>query len=288
MTQPNLILLTGSSGLIGKSLAAFLRKKGYEILPCPRDLSLVKDRLEGLFAVIHLAGENIAKGFWTKKKKQRILQSRKEGTRRLVHLLQGLQIPPQVFISTSAAGFYGDREDVADEESGPGTGFLSLVCQEWESEALALKNNKTRIVIARLGYVLSSKGGFLHSLIPLFKYGVGMKIGKHKPIIPWVSLEDVLRGFEFLLQNKDLQGPVNIVSPYPVSQSVFAKALAHQLKRPLLFFVPRCFLIGEKAKALLFPSIPVCPRALQKAGFIFSFPKIEDALKKALFQESPF
>jgi len=222
---------------------------------------------EGFDAVIHLAGESIFKGMWTVVKKKEILKSRQKGTGILVSLLLKLKSPPKVFIGISAVGYYG-------------TGFLSEVCRAWEAASQPLAQREIRTVLARLGVVISSRGGLLKSLLPLFRLGLGGKLGSGKQMISWASLDDVLGAFYHALTHEKLSGPVNIVSPFPVSQEFFAKTLAKVLSKPCFFSVPSFFFLGEKAKELVLSSVEVFPSSLEESGYLFLYPKIEDALIK--------
>ena len=268
------VLITGSSGFVGSFLLLFLRKEGYLVQPFTKESCE-----EGCYAVIHLAGESLSKGCWTKKKKEEILRSRVEGTEELTRFLSKLQNPPKVFISASAVGYYGDSEKQLTEESNAGSGFLATVCQKWEKAALFLEKAEVRVVLARFGYILSSRGGMLKALLPIFRLGLGGKMGSGLQFVPWVALEDVARSFCHILTEESVNGPVNIVSPNPVTQEYFAKTLAHFVKRPAFFAIPKWMLLGEKAKSLLLPSLKVLPVKLQKTGFVFRFSTLEKVLE---------
>lgn len=274
------ILVSGSSGLVGEKLCSFLRKKGHDVTCFIRGSSLIP---EGLDAIIHLAGESLAKGFWTSAKKKRILESREKGTETLVSLIQKLKSPPKVFLAASAVGYYGTSFSPVTEESPPGSGFLSEVCIAWEAASKPLNQIGVRTVQARLGIVLSSQGGMLKSLLPLFRLGLGGKMGSGKQMISWISLEDLVRSFYHILLKNEIQGPVNVVSPFPVSQEFFAKTLAHILSKPCFFTLPRFLFRGEKAKELIFSSIEARPVKLEQSGFCFLYPKLKEALKASLF-----
>lgn len=280
------ILVTGGSGFLGSFLVSFLQTEGYFVEPLNRESyskgSLNSNLLEGCYAVIHLAGESLSKGFWTAKKKEKILRSRVDGTQNLVKLLAQLQNPPKVFISASAVGYYGDSEKELTEESGPGKDFLAAVCQKWEQAAIPLDELGVRVVLARFGYILSSKGGMLKALLPLFRLGLGGRIGNGLQYMPWIALEDVGRSLCHILENPELKGPVNIVAPNPVMQECFAKTLAHVLKRPCFLSIPKWACLGEKAKALMLPSFKVSPVKLQKTGFVFRFPTLKDAFRSTV------
>lgn len=287
------VLITGASGLVGRSLSCFFESKGWkvgrvvreekggkgEVYWDPNTGSAKIDAFEGWDAVVHLAGESLSKGIWTKRKREKIRESRIVGTQNLVKVLDSCKSPPNVFIVASAVGFYGNREGELTEESSAGEGFLAEVCQDLEKAAVDWKINKPRIVRARFGYILSPEGGFLKALKPLFLWGLGGKIAGGKQYLPWIALEDVIKGLHFIIQTEDLQGPVNLVAPKPVRQEVFAKIFAKVLHRPCFFSIPKSFLFGKKAKALILPSLEVYPSKLIKAGFIFSYSRLLKALK---------
>lgn len=294
------ILVTGSSGLVGKRLCSFLTDQGYEVLRLVRkrsnDPSCVfldpkiedntsLERLEGLEAIIHLAGESLAEGMWTKAKKKRILESRQKGTEQLVQWVQKLRSPPKLFVGASAIGYYESSLSPVTEMSLPGSGFLSKVCLAWEGACKPLESLGIRVVQARFGIILSDAGGMLKALHPLFLLGLGAKLGNGKQIISWVALDDAISAIAHILKNKSLQGPVNIVSPLPVSQEFFAKTFAEVLSKPCFLSIPRCLIRGEKAKELFFSSIEALPFQLKQSGFSFAFPSLKEALKNLLLQK---
>lgn len=288
------VLITGSSGLVGNALSSFLQDRGdvvgklvrkktggiNEVFWNPKTQEGETSLFEGWDVVIHLAGESLSKGFWTQEKKRKIKESRIVGTANLVKILDHCKNPPKVFISASAVGYYGDREGGITEESSPGEGFLADVCLGWEKAAQDFKNPKTRVVNARFGYVLSAKGGLLKIMKSLFLLGLGGKMGTGKQFMPWVALEDLVRALYHIIEKQELIGPVNIVSPEPVKQEVFAKTLAKVLHRPCFFSIPKELLLGAKAKALILPSLEVYPVKLLKTGFVFTFPSLLQFLQK--------
>lgn len=296
LLTPSKVLITGASGLVGVALTSFLQKKGHVVGKVVRkrrgepnevlwdsktgegDLSL----FEGWDVVVHLAGESLAKGFWTKEKKRKILESREVGTLNLVRVLDSLKTPPKLFISASAVGYYGDRQGAITEESTPGQGFLPTVCLAWETAAKSLKNQGVRVVVARFGYILSSKGGFFKTMRSLFLWGLGGKMGGGEQFLPWITIDDLLRAIEHIIEKQELYGAVNLVSPEPVRQKVFAKTLAKLLRRPCIFSLPKRILLGEKAKALITPSLEVYPVKLQKTGFVFKTPGLLEAFKSLI------
>ena len=289
------IIVSGSTGLVGSGLCQLLLSKGHRVKHLIRgkskDLSSISwdpetgeanlADFEGFDAVIHLAGENIAKGFWTSSKKKRILDSRQKGRESLVSLLKKLKNPPKVFISASAVGYYGSSETPVTEESPAGSGFLSGVCKVWEAPAKSLEQIGVRTVQTRFGLILSPQGGILKALLPIFRLGLGGKIASGKQKISWVALEDVMGALLYILMEDTLRGPVNVVAPCPVSQEVFAKAFAKALSKPCFFSIPRFLLRGEKAKELLLSSLAATPSKLQRSGYCFTYPTLDAYFKSA-------
>ena len=296
------ILVTGATGLIGSKLCTSLLQKNHRaihlvrkppasenrILWDPSSGKLDKESLEGIDAVVHLAGESITGGRWTPKKKRRILQSRIQGTRLLSESLAGLSSPPKVFVSASAIGYYGDRGDeMLVEDSDPGTGFLPDVCREWEKATESAAAKGIRIVFLRTGIVLSAHGGALAQMLPVFRMGLGGKIGSGRQYMSWIALEDITGIIEFAILTDSLQGPINAVAPNPVSNREFAKTLGRVLSRPSFFMLPGFaarLAFGEMADALLLSSARVSPSRLMDEKYPFRFPTLEEALRHALRQ----
>ncbi len=298
------ILISGSSGLVGKDLCSFLAHQGHVVHTLVRDRDLVNDKaiywnpakteidkaaLEaGAYdAVINLAGENIAAKRWSAKQKQLIKDSRIQSTSLLAETLANLKHKPQIFISASAIGFYGDRpHEMLHEEAMPTKGdFLSDTCQAWESSANPAREAGIRVVHPRFGIILSPKGGAMSKLLPPFKLGAGGIIGNGKQIMSWIALDDVIYGLHYLLLNDKISGPVNFTSPNPASNLEFTKALGKVISRPTIFPLPSFaakLVLGEMADALLLASTKAKPRALLDAGFKFSYPNLEEALKHLL------
>jgi uncharacterized protein (TIGR01777 family) len=295
------VLVSGSTGLVGTALCGDLTRRGNEVVRLVRgsgtgipdavtwdplaEAPLRDDRLEGLDAVVHLAGENIA-GRWTGAKKQRILESRVLGTQRLVEALRALRQPPAALLCASAVGYYGDTgSDVVDETASRGTGFLADVCQAWEAEALAAEQAGIRVVHMRLGVVLSPRGGALASMLRPFRIGLGGPVGNGRQLMSWITLGDTSRAVQHLLDRPDLSGAVNLVAPEPVTNRAFAGALGQALSRtarlPLPAFVVRA-LLGEMGSTLLLTSTGVRPGVLLDSGFSFSSPGIDEALGSML------
>ena len=244
------------------------------------------DRLEGIDAVVHLAGEGIADGRWTAQKKARIMESRKQGTRLLAEAIAGLGTPPRVMVSTSAIGYYGDRgNELLRETSEPGDLFLSGVCVEWEKAADPAREAGIRVVHPRIGIVLTLKGGALRQTLPVFKLGLGGKIGSGRQYWAWVSLDDVVDSMIYSVEADDLEGPVNVVAPDPPTNAEYTKVLGRVLNRPTIFPLPAPaarLMLGEVADELLLPSARVEPAKLKEAGYEYRHPELEGAFRHLL------
>lgn len=294
------MIVSGSSGLVGSALFPLLRDQEHEVARLVRDPSasgkvvqwdpsldnIDGQHLEGFDGVVHLAGESIASGRWTKAKKERIRDSRVKGTRLLSRALAKLERRPQVLVCASAIGYYGDRGDeILDEQSPPGDSFLADVCKEWEAAADPAREAGIRVVHLRLGIVLSSKGGALEKMLLPFKMGAGGIVGDGNQYWSWISLEDVVGAIQHALTNDTLSGPVNCVAPDPPTNREFTKTLGKVLNRPTVLPVPAFgakLLLGEMAKELLLASTRVVPKKLQEAGYPFKFADLEAALRHAL------
>ncbi|MFN8642411.1 MAG: TIGR01777 family oxidoreductase [Candidatus Binatia bacterium] len=293
------ILVTGANGLIGSALVPFLTTGGHAVVRLARghkragtatwdpDQGTIDGAaLEGVDAVVHLAGENIASGRWSAEKKARIHDSRVNGTRLLCEALAGLERPPKVLVAASAIGFYGHRgRDVVDEDSAPGSGFLADVCREWEAATAPAAARGIRVVNLRLGVVLSASGGALASMLTPFKLGAGGPVGGGRQYMSWIAIDDVLDAILFTITTPSLAGPVNAVAPTPVANADFARTLAGVLSRPAVVPLPAFavrFLMGEMGEELLLSSTRVEPQRLESAGFRFRFPTLEPALRHLL------
>jgi uncharacterized protein len=294
------ILVTGSTGLIGTELVSFLKKNGHRVIRMVRHSPRGNDEvrwnpasgipdqtsIEGLDAVVHLAGENIAAGRWTSKQKLRIRESRIQGTRVLAQSLTYLFDPPKVLISVSAVGYYGNQEDKRlDETSAPGIGFLPDLCRDWEAATTPASMRNIRVVNPRLGVVLSAKGGALTQMLPLYRMGIGGKIGSGKQYLSWIAMDDLVRIIEHAIQNESLQGPVNAVTPYPATNSEFSKILGRVLNRPSFMALPAFaarLLWGQMADEVLLASARVSPTQLLQSNYKFLFPHLEAALHHIL------
>lgn len=235
--------------------------------------------------VVHLAGESIANGRWTRAKKERIRDSRVLGTQHLVEAMSTLPRPPRLLISASAVGYYGSRgDDILDESSTPGGDFLAEVCVAWEAAASRASEAGIRVVLLRQGIVLGSGGGALASMLPPFRMGLGGTLGSGRQWISWISLDDLIQLILFICRHETIHGVVNATSPNPVTNAEFASALGQRIHRPTLIPVPTSILrlaVGELADALL-ASQRVVPSIASRAGFEFQHPDIRSALAAAI------
>jgi uncharacterized protein (TIGR01777 family) len=292
------ILVTGATGLIGSRLCEELLRSGHQVRATTRDLPTARQKLglpvewrawdtrhplpagtlDGIDAVVHLAGESVASGRWTEARKAEILNSRSQSTRLLVEAIQSASRPPQVFLSASAVGYYGETADSAAKETSPrGQGFLCEVVEAWEkaSEALAIRR-----CVFRIGVVLSRSGGALEKLEPLFRAGLGGKLGGGRQWMSWIHVDDVVSLFMEALRTPTWKGVYNAVAPHPVRNREFTRILAHALHRPALAPVPSLALrvaVGEMAQVLL-ESQRVEADRLMAAGYAFRFTTLEQAL----------
>ncbi|MEW6777002.1 MAG: TIGR01777 family oxidoreductase [Bdellovibrionota bacterium] len=296
------VVVSGSTGLVGSALVEALGKRGDHAIRLVRPQTKNGDStaawdpaagtidakaLEGCDAVVHLAGDNLGKGRWTKEKKARVLSSRVQGTILLSKTLASLQKPPAVFVCASAIGYYGSRgEEILREDSAAGTGFLADVCVAWEAAAKPVIDKQIRTVLLRIGVVLSPKGGALPAMLPAFRMGAGGKLGPGNQYFAWVALDDLVRAILFAIDTPSLAGPVNATAPHPVTNAEFTKALGKALGRPTFFplpaFAARLAFGGEKAEEMLLGSNRVEPARLLSAGFRFDYPEIEPALHHLL------
>jgi uncharacterized protein (TIGR01777 family) len=293
------IAVTGSSGLVGAALVSFLTAGGHPVIRLVRrppsgdevqwdptegvrDLS----RLEGVDAAIHLAGENIAAGRWTPRRKGAIHRSRVEGTRKLCESLTRLSRRPEALVSASAVGFYGDRGDeILTEDSAPGKDFLARICQEWEAATEPASRAGIRVVHLRFGMILSAAGGALRRMLLPFKLGAGGRMGRGTQYVSWIAIDDAIGAIHHAVCAESLHGPVNAVSPAPVSNAEFARVLGRVLSRPAIFPTPAFAMrlaFGEMADALLLASQRVVPRRLQASGYRFRYPELAGALRHLL------
>lgn len=295
------VLVSGSSGLIGNALRRVLHDAGHHpvrlVRPgSPKDGDTVRweptegriegQAIEGVDAVVHLAGEPLL-GRWTEQKKRRIRASRVLGTGLLSETLAGLQRPPTVMLSSSGINWYGSREDeVLTEESAAGTGFLAEVCREWEAATAPAEAAGIRVVHLRTAPVLSTEGGLLAAQLLPFRLGLGAKLGSGRQWLSWIAIDDHVGALLYLLDRSDVRGPVNLTSPSPVRNATFARTLGHVLGRPVVLTVPPIaieLVFGSEAvQEFALASTRVLPARLSELGFRFRHPELEDALRAVL------
>jgi len=293
------ILVSGSTGLVGRALVSHLASLGHvvsrlvrgsaedaEVNWDPGAGTIDASALGELDGVVHLAGENIAAGRWNEDKKARIRDSRVDGTGLLARTLSKMEQPPEVMVSASAIGFYGDRGDEPLEEtSTPGSGFLAETCHAWEMAATPASEKGIRVVHPRIGMVLTQSGGALRKMLLPFKLGFGGVIGSGDQYMSWVTLEDLLGILTHCLTDKTRSGPVNAVSPNPCTNREFTKTLGRVLIRPTLFPMPAFaarLAFGEMADALLLSGARVIPGKLTESGYAHQHPELETGLRYVL------
>jgi uncharacterized protein (TIGR01777 family) len=297
--MPVKVLVSGSSGLLGSALMQSLGADGYEVTRLTRGSTstagqiawdfakpLAPQSVSGFDAVIHLAGESIGSR-WTQSKKKAIRDSRVLGTRLLAEALAGASSPPGVLISASAIGFYGDRDDeILREDSASGSsGFLPEVCREWEAAAELAVKAGIRTAFLRTGIVLSAEGGALKQMLPPFRMGLAGKIGSGRQWMSWIDLHDEIGAIRHILMNESVRGPVNCVSPNPVTNAEFTKTLASVLSRPAIFPMPSFaarLAFGQMGEELLLGSQRVEPAKLVASGYAFKKPDLRKALEDIL------
>ncbi len=294
------IAISGSTGLVGRALVSHLEDAGHEItrlvrpgtpesadgIPWdPATGELDAGRLEGYDTVVHLAGEPIDQR-WTKTTKQRILDSRVQGTELIATTLAKLDDPPDVLVSASAVGYYGDRGDTwLEEDAGPGDLFISEVCQRWEAAARPAAENGVRVVNLRTGIVLSDEGGALARMLPFFKAGLGGHLGSGDQYVPWITREDMVRTIEHLIDTDDVEGPVNVCTPEPATNKALTKALGKAIGRPTILWVPSFgvrLMYGQMGEELLLASDRTRPAKLEESGYTWEHTDLEDALSRVL------
>ncbi len=299
---PSKVVLSGASGMLGSSLRHALAARGIPVLQLVRGTQPVQDQilwdpsadpaientapLEGCGAAIHLSGANVAAHRWTPAYRHEMTTSRVDSTRALARLLASLRTPPATLLVASAVGFYGDRgNQLLDETSLPGSGFLAELCQQWEAAAQPAVDAGIRVVHLRFGVVLGPGPGALARMLPIFRLGLGGRLGSGRQWMSWISIEDAMRAILFVLETPSLAGPVNLTAPNPVTNAEFARALAHALKRPALLPAPAFALrlaLGRMADEALLASVRAVPMRLLVAGFRFAHPTVDRALAAAL------
>jgi uncharacterized protein (TIGR01777 family) len=290
------IAIAGASGLVGKALTPLLEADAHDIVRLvrnspkagelewhPNQDSIDPAKLESFDAIINLAGENVAEGRWTDEKKKKIHDSRVNGTHLLSEAIAKLTTKPRCFLCASATGIYGDRGDeTLDEQSESGGGFLAGVCREWEKATEPAHRAGVRVVNFRFGPILARAGGMLEKMLTPFKMGLGGKIGSGKQYISWVAIEDAVAVIKRALNDESIRGPLNVVSPKPVTNERFTRALGEVLSRPTVMAMPAFaarLAFGEMADEMLLVSQRVIPKRLQAAGFHFDYSDLETALQ---------
>ncbi len=294
------IAVTGASGLVGSELTPLLIANGHEVTRLvrrePSDEGLIRwdpladafdaHPLEGVDAVVHLAGENIGQGRWNAAKKQAMCDSRIRATRTLCEGLARMATPPRTLVCASAIGYYGERGDQSmTEDCPPGKGFLAELVRDWEQASKSAEDAGIRVVILRLGVLLSTKGGALAKMLTPFQLGVGGAVGGGKQYWSWMSIDDAAGVILHALQTDQLAGPVNAVAPNAETNAAFTKTLGAVLRRPTWLPMPACLArlaLGEMADELLLTSTRVLPDKLIETGYEFRYPKLEDALRHLL------
>ena len=293
------IAITGASGLVGSTLVPLLTTGGHsvtrlvrreakagEVTWNPKGESFDGSSLDGIDAIVHLAGENIAASRWNSRVKQRLRDSRIDATRMLCKGLARLSRPPKVLVCASAIGYYGDRGDEKlDEESQPGSGFLADLVKDWEAATRPAADAGIRVVNLRFGVILSPKDGALVKMLLPFKLGAGGRVGSGKQYWSWISIDDAAGAIHHAIMNEGLAGPVNAVAPNPATNLEFTKTLGRVLRRPTIMPMPAFaakLALGEMANELLLASSRVEPKRLQSSGYDFRQPTLEAALRHLL------
>ncbi len=290
------VLISGASGFLGRQLTAHFQSGGHTVLPIQRvrtpdplpdavawhaasdwlDLSA----MDGAEVVIHLAGENIANGRWTRAKRQRILNSRVNGTQQLVQALEQVSHRPKTFLCASATGYYGSSDEPRRESDPPGTDFLASVCVAWEDAARMATRLGIRTLSLRFGVILDPSGGALRKMRLPFQLGLGGRLGSGKQYFPWIAAPEIPLILDYLLEC-ELSGPINFVAPQAVTNATFTRTLARHLHRPAVIPLPAFaigMLFGEMGKATLLSSCQATPSALTEHGYPFRYPTLDDAL----------
>ncbi|MBO0857632.1 MAG: TIGR01777 family oxidoreductase [Chloracidobacterium sp.] len=294
------ILITGATGFIGRSLCQSLVNEGHQVVALSRRQQAAgaavfqwepeaepppSEAWDGVEAVIHLAGEPVATR-WTEEQKRRIRDSRVKGSRNLIAGMRAARRPPKVLVSASAVGFYGDRGDeILNESSDPGSGFLTEVCLDWECEAARARELGVRVPLVRIGVVLSPSGGALEKMLLPFKLGLGGRLGDGRQWFPWIHIEDITGIFLHALRSPAVDGPINGVAPEAVTNEEFTRQLATALNRPAFFPVPKFalrVLMGREMAEAVMGSLRVVPQVALDTGYWFKYPSLKPALESLL------
>lgn len=297
---PKKILLSGSNGLVGRALSAFLRAAGHEVVPLlrnkrqqgegitwePKSGTMDLAQLEGFDALIHLAGSNIGQRPWTEAYKKELFLSRCRDTWLLAESLLRLRKPPRVFLCASAVGYYGNRgNELLAEGASCGEGFLSELCKRWEEAAHRITDRGIRVVHARFGVVLSPAGGMLSYLLPIVQSGIGAVAGSGEQFVSWIGIDDLLAALYHLLMQEDLGGAINLCTPYPVTNREFIETLARVCHRRVRLRLPSKLLhafLGEFADEMILASSRAVPEKLLASGYQFRYPKLDETLHHIL------
>ena len=299
-SPPLRVAITGATGLLGSALSRHLRAAGDTVVPITRTRDgagpeavrwdpergeLDPASLEGIDAIVHLAGENIAQR-WSDAAKREIRESRVRGTKLIARAIVAMDRAPRVWLSGSAIGIYGDRgTELLDESSAPGTGFLADVVQAWEGATESVQRGDVRVAHLRSGLVLDAHGGALAKMLPPFRLGLGGRIGSGEQMMSWIEIGDWVRAVEKLLRTPLVKGPVNLVSPSPVSNAEFSATIGHVLGKPAALTVPEFAIrlaLGEMGEEVLLAGQRVVPTRLLGAGFEFAYPTLDPALRAVL------
>lgn len=303
-----IVIITGATGFIGRALCKELIEAGHEVIALSRNANKARELLgdkvtnvqwdgksslgweryaEGAGALVNLAGESISSGRWTQSKKTGILQSRLDAGKAVVEAISNAKAKPKVVIQASGIGYYGSRSDeVIDESSSPGKGFLAEVAQKWEASTKPVESMGVRQIVVRTGVVLGSDGGALPRLLTPFRLFIGGPLGSGKQYFPWIHLRDEVRAIRFLIEQESLPGVFNLAAPESLSQKEFCRTLGQVMKRPSWFPVPSFVLrmiFGEMAKEVLLSGQRAVPKRLLDAGYKFSHPDAESALKDIFY-----
>ena len=299
--RPLTVAITGSSGFLGRNLRHFLTTGGHRVLRLVRSRAKTGDGavywnpergtvdhagLEGVDAIVHLAGEPLVGVRWTEAKKREIMRSRRDGTEWIAHTAARLSPPPRVLVCASAVGYYGDRGDeILTEECPAGRGFLAEVCTAWEKAAAPARRAGIRVVHLRQGVALSPDGGALQLMLPAFRAGAGGRLGSGRQYMPWIGLDDTLGLILHAIATPDVRGPMNVTAPLPVTNATFTSALGRVLRRPTFVPVPSLAvsaLLGEMGRAVLLGGQRALPAKAEKTGYEFLHPSIDEALRFGL------
>ncbi len=300
------LAVTGATGLVGGALCQNLLQAGHQVVALARNPEKAREKLptveavawdatsghppiealEGSDAVVHLAGESIAAGRWTSQRKRMIRESRVAGTRNLVEGLSHCQNPPKVLVSGSAIGYYGTHGDgLLEETNHPGNDFLAELCQQWENEAKRATDSGVRVVLVRSGLILAREGGALPRMLPPFKMCVGGPLASGTQWMSWIHIKDELEAIRYAIEHDEIEGPLNLTAPNPVTNEEFSRTLARVLRRPAFFRVPGFvlrLLLGEMAETLLLKGQRVLPKKLEQSGYQFSFSNLSRAFEDLL------